>query len=125
MSYPRCCQTLLSERDLKELIHTLDTTEEAGLLAIAAKDTIKMANSERKVKHTVPRENLWQAQTPQGGPGEWLLDSHLIAEKEGWEVTDDASILEQSSMPVHLVPSQDLNFKITQSQDWELFKRLV
>lgn len=116
---------LLHPNDLQQLIEKMDETGQSALLAVQAKDTLKLSDTNSLVDHTVSRDNLWQAQTPQGGPGELCLKAHLEAETQGWVVTDDASILEQSGAPVHLVPSQHPNFKITQNQDWELFKRLI
>lgn len=116
---------LLSSKDLNQLIDTLDKNNEAALLATPVKDTLKRSTPNQSVETTVDRANLWQAQTPQAAPGEIMLAAYKKAMEQGWQVTDDASILEQAGYPVHLVPSSDPNFKITQNQDWEIFKKLV
>jgi len=116
---------LLHPDDLQQLLEKMDQTNEAALLAIQVKDTLKYSKTDNLVEKTIPRKDLWQAQTPQGGPGELCLKAHQEAQDKGWIVTDDASILEQAGTPVHLVPSHNPNFKITQQQDWELFKRLI
>lgn len=116
---------LLHADDLQQLLEKMDQTNEAALLATQVKDTLKHSITDDLVEKTIPREDLWQAQTPQGGPGEVCLKAHQEAHEKGWIVTDDASILEQAGIPVHLVSSYNPNFKITQHQDWELFKRLI
>jgi len=116
---------LLHREDLLKLLAALDENPLPALLATPAKDTLKQSNSYGIIEHTLPRQHLWHAQTPQAALGEVMFNAHQQAETLGWEVTDDASILEQAGHTVRLIESDHSNFKVTQAQDWELFKRLI
>ena len=116
---------LLDPRDLNRLIDKIEHTQDGALLALPVRDTIKRSNREGEVVGTVDRSLLWQAQTPQGGPGHKLWAASLKAKSEQRSVTDDATLLEQSGHRIHLVEGHPLNFKITHPQDWELFQRLA
>jgi 2-C-methyl-D-erythritol 4-phosphate cytidylyltransferase len=116
---------LLHPDDLKHLIDALDRHAQAAILGIPVKDTLKKSTPEGTIETTIARDQLWQAQTPQAAWGELMYEAHLEAASNKSQVTDDASILELKGYNVHLIESQHLNFKITTSQDWELFKRLI
>src|SRR5574341_35581 len=55
----------LGGAELDRLLRQLADDETGGLLAVPVTDTLKRANAEGEVLQTEPRENLWQAQTPQ------------------------------------------------------------
>ncbi len=55
----------LSSSKLEKLIHELADDEVGGLLATPVADTLKRSNTYTRIQQTEPRENLWQAQTPQ------------------------------------------------------------
>jgi 2-C-methyl-D-erythritol 4-phosphate cytidylyltransferase len=112
---------MLSQEDLLRLIDKIEESSDGALLATPVRDTLKRSNGDAQVEGTVDRACLWQAQTPQGAPGPLLWDASCRGLKEQWEVTDDASLLEQSGVPVHLVQSQNVNFKVTLPEDWDGF----
>lgn len=115
---------LLSQGDLRHLIEVIETSGEGALLATPVRDTIKRSVDGSSVKETVDRSPLWQAQTPQGAPGELLWRASCRALEKEWQVTDDASLLEQDGVKVHLVQSKDPNFKVTLPEDWVLFTQM-
>lgn len=112
---------LLSPRDLEQLMVVLEETRQGAMLATPVRDTIKKSAAVSRVLETVDRSNLWQAQTPQGAFGRTMYESSLRGLREHWSVTDDASLLEQAGIPVHLVQSRDVNFKVTLPEDWRMF----
>ncbi|MGE0683223.1 MAG: 2-C-methyl-D-erythritol 4-phosphate cytidylyltransferase, partial [Candidatus Binatia bacterium] len=65
-----------------------------ALVAIPARDTIKKVNKEQMVVATMPRQELWLAQTPQTFRVEVIREAHLRAHLLGVIVTDDAALLE-------------------------------
>lgn len=105
----RCLVTPeLFDRCAESLSHT------QGLIAaIAVKDTIKIVNSDLVVTDTPPRENLWAAQTPQGFDVKLLKECHEKGLNLGWEVTDDAALLEKCGFPVQIVIGEETNLKVT------------
>jgi len=97
--FNRCAETLLHSQAL--------------IAAIPVKDTIKVVNSNLIVKDTPPRENLWAAQTPQGFDVKLLKECHQKGLNLGWEVTDDAALLEKCGFHVQIVNGEETNLKVT------------
>jgi len=92
-----------------------------GLLAMPVADTLKR-ESEGRVMKTLPREAVWQAQTPQMfrlGP---LADA---LEDAGANATDEASAMEWQGQSPRLVLGSSENFKITQPEDFALAEAVL
>jgi 2-C-methyl-D-erythritol 4-phosphate cytidylyltransferase len=92
-----------------------------GLLAMPVADTLKRETSGR-VLTTLPRDAVWQAQTPQMfrlGP---LADA---LEDAGANATDEASAMEWQGLSPRLVPGSSENFKITQPEDFLLAEAVL
>jgi 2-C-methyl-D-erythritol 4-phosphate cytidylyltransferase len=84
--------------------------------AVPVKDTIKKATG-NKIIETIPRENLWQIQTPQTFRYEILMEAHLKAKGADYYGTDEASLVEWSGHPVMIVEGSNRNIKITTAED--------
>jgi len=98
----------------------IDGVREAGAAALAVPlaDTVRRADGIHFME-SVPRENLYRMQTPQGFRRDWLEDAHEGALREGFRATDDVEIVQRAGYPVHLVTGSITNVKITTSEDWE------
>lgn len=94
----------------------------AALAAVPLTDTLKRAEDDR-VAATLPRENLWRAQTPQGFHFAALLAAHGAL--AGADRTDDAALAEQAGLPVRLVAGDPRNVKITTAEDLALARRML
>ena len=92
----------------------------AALLAMPVSDTLKRADVAGKVLETVPRQGLWQAQTPQVFRTEWLREAHAQRSRLGDAITDDAQLVEALGHAVYVVPSDASNLKITTPSDLAL-----
>ena len=89
-----------------------------GLIAaIPVKDTIKVVNTDLIVTDTPIRDHLWAAQTPQGFNVELLKQCHDKGLDLGWQVTDDAALLERCGFQVKIVPGEETNLKVTTPMD--------
>ncbi|MDX2272426.1 MAG: 2-C-methyl-D-erythritol 4-phosphate cytidylyltransferase [Cyanobacteriota bacterium] len=94
-----------------------------GLIAaVPVKDTIKVVISEPgdalpQIESTPNRKHLWAAQTPQGFALSLLADAHHKAVEVGWQVTDDAALFEKLGLPVHILPGEESNLKVTTPLD--------
>lgn len=96
----------------------------AAILAAPVVDTIKRVRSGTIVA-TVPREELWSAQTPQAFRREALL-SALGSEVARMQVfTDEAGLFEALGLPVAIVPNEQPNLKITRAGDLALAEALL
>ena len=110
------CTVLLIEQ-------VIDATIEAGAVvpAIQVIDTVKQADStdttgSRFVKTTLPREQIYLAQTPQGFALNVLRDALKLG-RSGVTATDEAGLVEQNGHAVRLVEGDVENFKVTTSDD--------
>lgn len=90
----------------------------AAILALPVQETIKLVESERVVSTPV-RSDCYAAQTPQVFRLDWLREAHAKAAAEGFGGTDDAELVERLGMPVHIVPGDRENRKVTDAEDLE------
>jgi 2-C-methyl-D-erythritol 4-phosphate cytidylyltransferase len=91
-----------------------------GLLALPVADTLKRAEGDRAVA-TMPRENVWQAQTPQMFRFGALADA--LARSP--EATDEASAIEAVGLRPKLVPGSAENIKVTHPGDFAMVEALL
>jgi 2-C-methyl-D-erythritol 4-phosphate cytidylyltransferase/2-C-methyl-D-erythritol 2,4-cyclodiphosphate synthase len=68
------------------------------------------------VQATIPRDEIWMAQTPQGFRRE-VLDRAIAFAADGTEATDEAMLVERAGLPVEIVAGDPRNIKITTSDD--------
>ena len=90
------------------------TAAPGAIAALPVTDTLKRGAGEQVIG-TVPREDLWRAQTPQGFRFAEILAAHRAA--AGAELTDDAAVAEQAGLAVALVDGAADNIKITTAED--------
>lgn len=89
----------------------------ACLPMVAVKDTIKEVR-DGKVVRTPDRSTLYQAQTPQAFDLKTILNAHQKAIQDGYEGTDDASLVEAlTNEDVYGVDGDYENIKITTPED--------
>jgi len=98
---------------------------EGAVAALRVSDTLKQAAAEdpTRIDRTVPRENLWRAQTPQGFPRAVLERAHAAADARS--ATDDAALVERTGVAVRLVPDSPINMKVTTAEDLALAELLA
>ena len=98
----------------------------SAVAALPVADTLKAVDDHQAVTRTVDREGLWAVQTPQAFRLEALFDVHIAARDSGWTGTDEASLVERfSDAPVHLVPGDPENFKVTRPEDLRLAEAVL
>jgi 2-C-methyl-D-erythritol 4-phosphate cytidylyltransferase/2-C-methyl-D-erythritol 2,4-cyclodiphosphate synthase len=100
--------------------------EGAAMAAIPVKDTLKAVLPDGEVEHTINREGVWQAQTPQAARLPLLRKSFADAAKDrGFTATDEASLLERIKVPVKVVEGSEKNIKITRPEDLFLAQAIL
>ncbi len=97
----------------------------AAIPAVPVADTLKQADHENRITGTVPRDGLWQAQTPQVFRREWLVEAYAKRHAANLAVTDDAQAVEAIGHPVYVLPGSVVNFKITTKDDLEFAEALL
>ena len=98
---------------IEKLIAFVKDDPVGGLLAVPVVDTIKRSDGHAHADHTVSRDHLWAAQTPQMFRHEALLQA--LQRSEG--ITDEASAFEQLGQRPRLVEGSPRNFKVTLPED--------
>ena len=107
--------------DLTRLLAITATSQVGGILAAPVRDTMKRAEpGKQDIAHTVDREALWHALTPQLFPLELLRDCLVRALNEGATITDEASALEYCGYHPELVMGRSDNIKVTRPEDLAL-----
>lgn len=111
----------LSMAQLDGLIEAVGDDEVGGVLAVPVADTLKRAGPDGRIEATVPREELWQAQTPQmfryGLLHEALTRSRIV--------TDEAGAVEALGRRPLLVASDTSNLKVTFPSDLALAEKIL
>lgn len=89
----------------------------AAIAAVPVKDTVKLVGPGRLIKHTLDRDGLWAAQTPQIFSFDMIIRAYknLAA-----EVTDDAAAVERMGYKVQLYMGDYRNIKVTTPEDLAL-----
>ncbi len=111
----------LHPTDLASLFNIMGTSCTGGILAAPVRDTMKRGEPGLPtIAHTVEREDLWHALTPQLFPLELLRDCLTRALNEGATITDEASALEYCGFHPALVCGRADNIKVTRPEDLAL-----
>jgi 2-C-methyl-D-erythritol 4-phosphate cytidylyltransferase len=111
----------LHQDDLERLLKLSETSRVGGILAAPVRDTMKRGEpGKAAIAHTVDRNDLWHALTPQFFPRELLIDCLTRALDEGATITDEASALEYCGFHPELVAGRADNIKVTRPEDLAL-----
>jgi 2-C-methyl-D-erythritol 4-phosphate cytidylyltransferase len=112
----------LSNLLLNHLLVTLENDKVGGLLALPLADTLKRADSEQTVTATLPRNDLWQAQTPQ--MFRYATLKKALTKFNGTP-TDESEAIEALGLKPKLVPGELRNLKVTYPQDLAVLSALL
>jgi len=106
----------LARWHVEALIDAVGDDDSGGILAVPVTDTLKRADEDNRISATVPRDALWQAQTPQMFRHGYLrraLESHP-------EVTDEAGAMEALGFRPKLVAADPTNLRVTYPLDLQM-----
>ena len=97
----------------------IDGAEKSGacILGIPVHDTLKRIDQAGNVVHTIKRDTVWLAQTPQAFRFDLIKKAHERAISEGYQGTDDASLVERMGSEVSIFQGSRRNIKITHQED--------
>jgi 2-C-methyl-D-erythritol 4-phosphate cytidylyltransferase len=91
----------------------------AAILGIPSVDTVKQVER-HTILGTLPRERIVLAQTPQAFRCSLLREAIARAEADGYQATDESSLVERLGVPVAVLMGSDRNIKITKPSDLPL-----
>lgn len=109
---PRLIEQFLDECALEKV---------GGLLALPVADTLKLGNSDLRVERTIPRDNLWRAQTPQMFRFNMLIEA--LARMPN--ATDEAQAIEALGHQPKLINGDSANLKVTYATDVRIAEVLL
>lgn len=114
----------LSETLLKNIVSSIQT-HDAVAPGIRVKDTIRLAKN-GILYDTVPRENAYFLQTPQGFRTEKIQKAHALAEHSDFVYPDDTTLY-QAMMheDIVLIEGEETNIKITTMADLVVLEGIV
>lgn len=117
---------------INKLINSVQDSNSGGILAVPLADTLKQADFDSVIagniphsERTIPRDHLWQAQTPQMFGLKQLHDALENAIRLEADVTDEASAIELAGDKPLLIEGAACNFKVTHPADWDLMQLLL
>ncbi|MBQ9079877.1 MAG: 2-C-methyl-D-erythritol 4-phosphate cytidylyltransferase [Clostridia bacterium] len=97
----------------------------AATAATAVRDTVKLTDRHGFIDSTVDRNLVWLAQTPQVFYTPLYRAAAYSAREEGFEATDDNSLVERIQNPVKLVECGRENIKLTTPDDIALAEQIL
>ena len=96
----------------------------AAILGIPSIDTVKQVERQ-KILGTIPRERIVLAQTPQAFRYKIIQEAFARAATDGFNGTDEASLVERMGLQVTVLMGSDRNIKITKPSDLPLARLYI
>jgi len=112
----------LADQWINAIFEKVEKTD-AVIYAIPVAGTLKLVDKGNKVLETVPRDGLWEAQTPQVFRSQLILDAY--AQRNGFNATDESQLVERLGKKVTVLKGSAINFKITTKQDLHLAEQAI
>ncbi len=111
----------------KAITQSIETAEYYGasIVAVRAKDTMKLASTDGRVERTLNRSSLWSVQTPQTFRRKVLEDAYAFSRENNLVATDDSFLVEQTGVSPIIVEGSYENIKITTPDDLLLAELLL
>ncbi len=109
---------------VERLLDTL-AEDQAAVVAVPAKETVKVVSPQGRILETPARDTLWHIQTPQGFDYRIILEAHRKAVADGVVATDDSTLVERLGVPVTVVQGSYENIKITTPEDLVIARALL
>ena len=117
---------MLTLQIIKRIQAELDKND-ACVVGMPVKDTIKIADEHRYCKETPKRRYVWQIQTPQSFSYKLVKNAYeklMLLEEQGEKIsgiTDDAMVVEYTTgVPVKFIEGDYKNIKITTPEDIQI-----
>lgn len=107
---------LVSSKLIEEVFIAAEN-EGNAIAAVQAVDSIRRKQHDQ-ASEALNRNEIYLVQTPQAFQSAQL--SQAYAQEYTTEFTDDASVVEKAGFPIHLVPGERTNIKITFAEDLKL-----
>ncbi len=112
---------LVSRRVIANVVRALEAGASGAVPMLAVADTLRRQDGDGWT--TLPRDNLYRAQTPQGFRFADILAAHRAHAAR--DVTDDVEIAALAGIKVEAVAGDETNLKVTTEKDFTLAETLL
>jgi 2-C-methyl-D-erythritol 4-phosphate cytidylyltransferase/2-C-methyl-D-erythritol 2,4-cyclodiphosphate synthase len=112
---------LVSKKVIANVVAALEAGAIGAVPVLAVADTLRRKDGENWT--TLPRDNLYRAQTPQGFRFADILAAHRAHAAR--DVTDDVEIAALAGIKVEAVAGEETNLKVTTEKDFTLAETLL
>ncbi len=106
----------ISEENIKTVIESAYKND-ACVLGVKVKDTIKIADDNGFIISTPKRDSLWAIQTPQAFKYNLIMEAYTNAIRNKFLATDDSMLVEKLGYKVKIEMGSYSNIKITTKED--------
>jgi 2-C-methyl-D-erythritol 4-phosphate cytidylyltransferase/2-C-methyl-D-erythritol 2,4-cyclodiphosphate synthase len=113
---------LVSPALIEAVVAALHYGVEAVLPLLPVPDSLRRIE-ENSVGSSLPRDGVCRVQTPQGFMFSAIREAH--ERFAGSNATDDVALAERAGLNIVAVPGEEMNFKVTTSQDFEMAERVL
>lgn len=112
---------------INDIITLFDNTiqHKASILAVKAKETIKVVDEYNCIKKTLNRDCLYIAQTPQAFEKTMYISCINHSKINNMNYNDDGQLLEAMGHRVHITKGSYSNIKLTTQEDIEIAKNII
>ena len=107
----------LTTADIDLLLQHTKQHNSGAILGARVRDTMKRADAQGNIIHTVERDCLWHALTPQAFPLAQLQHALIHALQQGIAITDEASAIEYIGGTCAMLVGRSDNLKVTRPED--------
>jgi len=97
----------------------------AAVAGMPVKDTIKVVDSNGRVKDTPDRSYLWLVQTPQTFRYSLIMEAHKRAIEDNFLATDDSALVERLGKEVYMIEGGYENLKVTTPEDIAIAEEIL
>lgn len=97
----------------------------AAVAGMPVKDTIKVVDSNDRVKDTPDRSYLWLVQTPQTFRYSLIMEAHKRAIEDNFLATDDSALVERLGKEVYMIEGGYENLKVTTPEDIAIAEEIL
>lgn len=116
----------VSENIITNVILALDNYVAVDVAIPSADTIIEVRSNDKTITNIPPRKYLMRTQTPQGFLLELIKKAHSLAERNGFEATEDCSlILKYDLGSIYVVDGSSYNTKITYPIDIHLANKVL
>ena len=113
------------QQDIENLVDEANNNRNGAVLGGGLADTLKVADENDRIIHTIPHNRFWRAYTPQIFRVRDLIDGIDESRSQGLSVTDESMAVEATGIRPMLVRGHPASLKVTVQSDLDLMEVIL